>query len=185
MCLKKRWFQIDLWDRKSQQRQICFRFLIGALADSQQAGFRTLPFHNPPERGNPSDGGARHRQLLTQNDEMNALRMRIGKTNHIFRRTKVSISNISAYGRRDRRRLMSGTSSTADIGAGVCRTRRCAESEPRFWASELRHRIAFRVVSGGGCEAHQAACDCAAGGPCCRACGHISAEESAESRADR
>ena len=57
-----------------------------------------------------------------------------------FHRAKVSISNISAYGRRDRKRLMPGTSSTADTCAGVCRTRRRAESEPRFWASELRHR---------------------------------------------
>ena len=47
---------------------------------------------------------------------------RKGKTNHIFDRTKLSISNISACGRRDRRRLMSGTSSTADIDAGqYCR----------------------------------------------------------------
>ena len=38
-----------------------------------------------------------------------SLNRRIGKTNHIFDRTKVLISNISAHGRRDRRRLMSGT----------------------------------------------------------------------------
>ena len=70
---------------------------------------------------------------------------RIGRANHLSVMRTVSVSRLSAQSQRGRKRLKSGTASTADICVCVCRTKRQAESECRFSASELRHLIASRI----------------------------------------